>query len=103
MSFVRVVELVPERTGDAATYPWSLPVVRGLGRLELDPAVTVLVGENGTGKSTLVEALAEAGLAPVAFDDIDHVRLTRAFLDDPQRFLHHVLDDEPTRGRAARR
>jgi predicted ATPase len=65
VTFVRAVELVRERTGDAASYPWSLPVVRGLERLELDPAVTVLVGENGTGKSTLIEALAVAfGLNP---------------------------------------
>jgi hypothetical protein len=27
------------------------------------------------------------------FDDVDHVRLTRALLDDPQRFLHHLLDE----------
>jgi predicted ATPase len=44
-------------------YPFTLPVVRHLAReggLELDPAVTFLVGDNGTGKSTLVEALAVA-------------------------------------------
>ena len=48
------------------------------GGLEIDAAVTTLVGENGTGKSTLVEA-------PVA--------LARAFLDAPGRFLHHLLTD----------
>jgi predicted ATPase len=44
-------------------YPFNLPVVRYLakrGDLELDPQVTFLVGDNGTGKSTLVEALAVA-------------------------------------------
>jgi predicted ATPase len=65
VTFVRAVELVSERAGDPGTYPWSLPVVRGLLRLPLDPAVTVLVGENGSGKSTLMEALAVAlGLNP---------------------------------------
>jgi predicted ATPase len=65
VTFVRAVELVRERAGDAREYPWSLPVVRGFERLELDPAVTFLVGENGSGKSTLVEALAVAfGLNP---------------------------------------
>jgi predicted ATPase len=34
------------------------------------------------------------GLERVAYDDIDHVRLTRAFLDDPQRFLHHLLEED---------
>jgi predicted ATPase len=41
-------------------YPFSLPVVRGLHELPLDVKVTFLIGENGTGKSTLVEAIAVA-------------------------------------------
>jgi len=39
-------------------YPFSLPAVRNLERLEFHPAVTFLVGENGMGKSTLLEAIA---------------------------------------------
>ena len=27
-------------------------------------------------------------------DDLDHVRLTRSFLQDPQRFPRHLLDDD---------
>lgn len=49
--------------GDTNRYPFDLPVVRhlaGTGGLELGPGVTFLVGDNGTGKSTLVEALAVA-------------------------------------------
>jgi predicted ATPase len=59
--FLRWVEL-----DDAAPrrgYPYSLPVVAALrtaGRWDLDPAVTFLIGDNGTGKSTLVEAVAVA-------------------------------------------
>jgi predicted ATPase len=59
--FLRWVEL-----DDAAPrrgYPYSLPVIaalRAAGRWDLDPAVTFLIGDNGTGKSTLVEALAVA-------------------------------------------
>lgn len=44
-------------------YPFDLPVVRGVrqgGGLDLAPGVTFLTGDNGTGKSTLVEALAVA-------------------------------------------
>lgn len=43
----------------------ALPVVAQLRRdgLDLDPRVTVVVGENGTGKSTFVEAVAASWLA----------------------------------------
>ena len=45
---------------NAAVYPFNLPVVRGLDRIEFHPKVTFFVGENGSGKSTLIEALAVA-------------------------------------------
>lgn len=44
--------------GDA--YLQEIPAIRGLGRLTLTRPVTFLVGENGTGKSTLLEAVAVA-------------------------------------------
>jgi predicted ATPase len=34
------------------------------------------------------------GLQPVAYDDLEHVRLTRSFLDDPDRFLRYLLDQD---------
>jgi predicted ATPase len=48
-------------------WPHSIPAVRQLltDGLDLEPGVTFLVGENGTGKSTLVEAVAIAfGMSP---------------------------------------
>ena len=39
-------------------YPFSLPVVKHLETLKFHPDVTYLIGENGTGKSTLLEAIA---------------------------------------------
>ena len=41
-------------------YPFSLPAVKHLETLTLHPAVTFIVGENGTGKSTSLEAIAVA-------------------------------------------
>jgi predicted ATPase len=42
----------------AREFPFALPVIRKLRALEFTAPVTLLVGENGTGKSTLLEALA---------------------------------------------
>jgi predicted ATPase len=50
--------LVPDRVPDGAPFPFDLPCVRGLD-LAFDTPVTFFVGENGTGKSTLLEGIAE--------------------------------------------
>lgn len=60
---LRWVEL--EDDAPDSGFPWELPAIRSLSRLTFDSAVTFLVGENATGKSTLLEAIAvEAGLNP---------------------------------------
>jgi len=43
-----------------ADYPYCLPVIRNLTSIEFHPNVSFIVGENGTGKSTLLEAIAVA-------------------------------------------
>ena len=42
--------------------------------------------------ATILE-LSDTGIRKVAFDDAPQVELTRSFLDDPQRFLRHLLRD----------
>lgn len=51
---------------DWDAYPLNLPLVRNAGfDIHFDNAVTILVGENGSGKSTVLEAIAGA----CGFDD----------------------------------
>lgn len=64
-SILRHIELLRDQVPDWKQYPFSIPAVAKLDRLELSDTVTIFVGENGSGKSTLVEAIAiKAGFNP---------------------------------------
>lgn len=56
--YLRKIELQREAVPSFATYPFHLPAVKLLTELNIHPKVTFLVGENGMGKSTLLEAIA---------------------------------------------
>ena len=55
--FINGVELDMEGY-DTNHYPFNLPAVKHLRDFRFNKAVTFLVGENGTGKSTILEAIA---------------------------------------------
>ena len=45
--------------------------------------------------------LGEDGFERVEYQDTDHYRLTRSFLENPEQFLRHFLGSEPRRVAAA--
>ncbi|HID30931.1 MAG TPA: AAA family ATPase [Desulfobacterales bacterium] len=51
------VEVFPERFPTSKWYPFNQPIFHKTRTIELDRPVTLFVGENGTGKSTLLEAI----------------------------------------------
>ncbi len=55
MIYLRSISLPEERPN---TWPFTVPAIAGIHTLALPTAVTLLAGDNGTGKSTLLEALA---------------------------------------------
>jgi predicted ATPase len=57
-NFLRAIRLRREEVASFDAYPFNIPAVHSLERLELHPAVTFFIGENGSGKSTLLEAVA---------------------------------------------
>lgn len=59
----------PEDIEDKKGFPFDVPIVRSLERLDFASEVTFLVGENGSGKSTLIEAIALATRLPAVGSD----------------------------------
>lgn len=54
----------PDTDGRADEFPFDIPALQGLRIMEIGKPVTLLVGENGSGKSTVLEALAAATRLP---------------------------------------
>lgn len=51
-------EVLWDTVRDRTVFPFSIPSIRSLERIDLAAPVTFFVGENGSGKSTLLEAIA---------------------------------------------
>lgn len=58
--FIKSVDLKRQQISSFDEYPFCLPAIKYIDNLELHPKVTLFVGENGTGKSTILEAIAVA-------------------------------------------
>jgi predicted ATPase len=56
--YLKRLWLEAQRVPDRDAYPFCLPFLRGGLDLTFDHAITIIVGENGTGKSTLLEGIA---------------------------------------------
>src|SRR6202163_1630248 len=81
--YLRRIWLEPSRIADRAAYPFCLPFLHDDFELSFDRSMTIIVGENGTGKSTLLEGIAvlagydEAG-GGKGYRPVDHARAVEA-------------------------
>ncbi len=78
--YLKRIWIDEDKIADRAVYPFCLPLFRDAGfELSFDHPVTIIVGENGTGKSTLLEGIAvlagfdEGGGGP-GYRAVDHSR-----------------------------
>lgn len=63
--FIKKIILEREKINNFDIYPFNIEIIKNLNDIEFTKPVTFLVGENGIGKSTLIEALAvQLGLNP---------------------------------------
>jgi predicted ATPase len=58
--YIKKIALRHDKIDNFDDYPYCLPAIKNFETLTLHPKVTYLVGENGTGKSTILEAIAVA-------------------------------------------
>src|ERR1700761_9168141 len=56
--YLKRIWIDPARVPDQAAYPFCLPFLGDEFSLSFERAITIVVGENGTGKSTLLEGIA---------------------------------------------
>jgi len=78
---LKAVKLLRERVVNWDEYPFNIPPIASLNSLEITSRVCFFVGENGTGKSTLLEAIAahygfgrEGGNRNISFETTSSVR-----------------------------
>src|SRR6266446_684864 len=81
--YLRRIWLDPSRVPDREAYPFCLPFLHDEFELSFDRPITIIVGENGTGKSTLLEGIAalagydEAG-GGKGYMPVDHAQAMEA-------------------------
>jgi predicted ATPase len=92
---LRSVAFHPDRYPTRRHYPFSLDIFRRTDRILFDTPVTLFVGENGTGKSTLLEAIAHKADIHIWHND-DKARFE---VNPYEGKLHRCISLEWTDGR----
>lgn len=89
--FIRKISLDRSKIENFDKYPFNIPVVKEFNEINLTSPVTFLVGENGIGKSTFIEAIAvslglpsEGGTENFMFETKNTTSILNKYLDIPK-------------------
>lgn len=88
------IRLLPDRYPARDLYPFNLDIFRATDRLDLAGPVTFFVGENGTGKSTLLRAIAMKCNIHIW----EGLERTRFHYNPYERELHNYIELEWSEG-----
>jgi predicted ATPase len=111
--FLRAIRLMRDKVSSFERYPFSIPAVRMLDELELDPKITFLVGA-GEGEATghapiprntsstspilmaypgaTIYHLGSEGIRSIAYEDTERFLITRDFLNGRDAFFRHLFE-----------
>ena len=72
MIILKSINFKPKESQSPVIFPFNLPIIQSLGKIEFTSSVTFFAGENGSGKSTLLEAIAcAAGSITVGSESVN--------------------------------
>ncbi len=95
---LRNVSLHPQTYPTREHYPFNLPIFQQTDRVTFDAPVTLFVGENGTGKSTLLEAIAHKCGIHIWRDEERRRVVNNPYEDQLYRCLSVEWTDGPVAG-----
>jgi predicted ATPase len=91
---IKKIKLLPETYPSTDNYPFNLSIFRRTGSLEFTAPVALFVGENGTGKSTLLRAIA----MKCGIHIWEGLERTRAHHNPYERDMHKYISADWTNG-----
>lgn len=56
--FIKEIKLNRDKVESFEEYPFNIPIIKSLTEIKFEKPVTFIIGENGSGKSTVIESLA---------------------------------------------